>query len=371
MYPNQPLPTGGAVNFFSDQGWSNDGSASYVEADSTVATHVYYYADYHSARKIQNSYPCAIQGGREYVSKWGSWGLHQHSRGNDPYYEGHDEWPLYFYKLKTTHYGTLSSYPKTWVGAGGITHTITGTVTVPASVTLTVKPGFTANFNSGTSLAVNGTLNANNATFTRSSGSWGGILFNSGSGGNLNGCTINNVLANSSSAIVIYNTLPVTIEYCTINNLQGSTGGIYFWDVTSNNTYLYQNSIEAPLKGVYLYNSTTYLKNNSIRSTSDDALSLYFYSQAFLGSPYNSSLIGDNSCHSSYNGIAAAYHSNIYAGDGSGGRDYNFFGYNSNYNAAAFMHSDIVAKNNYWYPLPPQKIYYDGTSSVDYLPYIQ
>lgn len=255
-----PVQMAGDIrNYFEDATYSYDGSPSYLPFGNTsgpeeTATHTLYTDDNHSARKIQNSYPRPIEGGRDYVSKWGDYGLYQHAKNHDIYYLGaslgHN-----FKKLKTTHYGTLSTYPKTWVGAGGITHTVTGNLTVnttlsilpgvtvnfqngvtmtvngtlninsnltiPAGVTLVVNPGATLNFASGTSLTVFGTLNAvgtsnNNITFTRSgtSGTWGGINFQYyGSG---------------------------TLRYCNISN--ASTGIIFSVNGEASNCYIHDNT---------------------------------------------------------------------------------------------------------------------------------
>jgi len=143
--------------YFSDDAWSNDSQPSYLTASESEATHSWYTDNDHSARKIQNSYPAVITGGRNYISKWGMCGLYQHAKNHDCYYLkqnlGHS-----FKKLKTTHYGTLSSYPKTWVGVGGKTHTITGNVSVPSGVTLKIKSGATVNLNSYTITSTGGTI---------------------------------------------------------------------------------------------------------------------------------------------------------------------------------------------------------------------
>jgi len=128
--------------FINDQSWSNDNQSSYISSPEAQATQSKYNAEDHSVRKIQNSYPIGISDGRDYVSKWGSLGLVQHEKNHDVYYLkenlGHD-----FRKLKTTHYGTFSNYEKTWVGAGGITHAVTGNIECPNK--LTIKSGASVN----------------------------------------------------------------------------------------------------------------------------------------------------------------------------------------------------------------------------------
>ena len=117
------------VKYFSDGAWSNDGQPSYLTASESEATHSWYTNQDHSVRKIQNSYPAVISGSRNYVSKWGSCGLYQHEKNHDCYYLKQNLGHL-FKKLKTTHYGTLSNYPKRWIGAGGKIHNISNNVTL-------------------------------------------------------------------------------------------------------------------------------------------------------------------------------------------------------------------------------------------------
>lgn len=155
-YPEENDPE---KRFFEDQNYSNDGLASYISCTESEATHGYYAetGDDHSVRKIQNSYPRPISGGRDYVSKWGYMGLHQHEKNHDPYHGYYKTGQIAFKKLKTTHYGTLSSYPKTWIGAGGQTHTLNGNTTLPNNI-LTVKSGVTLNLSSFYLKSTGGTI---------------------------------------------------------------------------------------------------------------------------------------------------------------------------------------------------------------------
>jgi tetratricopeptide (TPR) repeat protein len=142
---------------------SNDGVPSYISASESEATHAYYFDGNHSARKIQNSYPCSIQGGRDYVSKWGHFGgVYAHAKGNDPYFGWNvvHGYPLEmeFYILKKNHSGTLSNYPKLWIGAGGQTHSLTNNVIVPSGSSLTIKSGVTVNLNNYTLVSTGGPI---------------------------------------------------------------------------------------------------------------------------------------------------------------------------------------------------------------------
>ncbi|MDZ7304874.1 MAG: tetratricopeptide repeat protein, partial [candidate division KSB1 bacterium] len=145
------------IYYWTDGAWSNDGQPSYLTASESEATHAWYNPGDHSVRKIQNSYPRPIDGARDYVSKWGYFGLYQHQKGHDIYRlkstTGFD-----FKKLKTAHSGTLSSYPKTWVGAGGKTHSLSADVYVPSGVTLTVKQNATVNLSRYKVASTGGTI---------------------------------------------------------------------------------------------------------------------------------------------------------------------------------------------------------------------
>ncbi|MDX9781115.1 MAG: T9SS type A sorting domain-containing protein, partial [bacterium] len=64
--------------------------------------------------------------------------------------------------------------------------------TVPENKTLTVLDGATIRSASGKYFDVSGTLNVDNANFTNSSGTWGGLRFQSGSSGRLQNINISN-----------------------------------------------------------------------------------------------------------------------------------------------------------------------------------
>lgn len=151
------------LKFFNDGAYSNDGQPSYISASESNATHGCYepYSD-HSIRVIQNGYPVSSSGTQTQVSKWNDGPLVLHGLREDVYAAWFEEdygypVPINFRILKTTHSGTLSNYPKTWIGAGGKVHTLTGIVTVPSYNSLTFKSGASVNFNSYYIL-VNGTV---------------------------------------------------------------------------------------------------------------------------------------------------------------------------------------------------------------------
>lgn len=121
---------------------------------------------------------------------------------------------------------------------------ITGSVTVPNGVTLEINPGTTIEFSDGAKLTVNGSLNAigssnNRITFTNSSGTWGGIQFNSGSNG--------------------------SISYA---NISYATQGVKFNNVGSNSITVSNSTIENnSTYGIYLYNSSPIISYNTIQKT--------------------------------------------------------------------------------------------------------
>ena len=406
-------------DFFSEDGsYSNDNLASYLLSAESSATHSFYtdVAGGHSTRKIQNSYPVAIDNTSipgatlDHISKWGDHALVQHAKNHDVYHLGNSGSENYRI-LKNAHYGTLSSYPKTWVGAGGKTHTITNNLTVPSTVTLTVKQGTTVQFTygknmtisgtliseeditiptgstltvnsgaqikfaAGKKLIVNGTLNATSATFTdiTTGTTWGGIVFQSGSNGNLNGCNINHVLAYGAGAIAMNNASP-QIQYCTIeNNTSGSTSGISL--VSGANPYVHHNTIRNNSShAVSINNAYGKFQYNNIYGTANkyclyayDAAPIFSYSSP---TPYYE---GKNLLRDGLYGIYATAGSNVAAG-------YTAWAYNnsihnnSSYNVIALSSSVVSAVNNWWNTINPDVIEYklstDGTSTIYYYPFL-
>lgn len=209
--------------------------------------------------------------------------------------------------------GTLT-YNEIWQGS----HTLTGNVTVPAGITLTVASGTTVQIPAGCRITVQGTLIADGATFTRSGGSnWWGLYFDSANSACLlNDCTIeyanNGAYCNSSAP---------TISYCSFENngiginCNSSTSGHdihgnYFennsscairvdqsgasvWENTiedglyygiycsdsygTNKPRFYNNTIcDITNRGIYMSNSDAVIVQNNIYDT-NDALSLYSY----------------------------------------------------------------------------------------------
>ncbi|MGA3287469.1 MAG: T9SS type A sorting domain-containing protein [Bacteroidota bacterium] len=231
------------TKYYTDGAYSNDGQPSYISASSSEATHGCYeqYSD-HSIRVIQNGYPVASSGSRTHVSKWGSGPLVRHAPRNDiyaAYFQANHGYPvpIQFSILKTIHSGTLSSYNKTWIGAGGKTHTITSDLTVASGILLTVKPGAILNFASYKQLIVNGRIVANGSTFQPISGTWGGITINgsSTSSSTFNNCTIK---GGTYGLILGGSNVYHLVDHC---NIEGSTAVVWIKsesDPQITNSYL-------------------------------------------------------------------------------------------------------------------------------------
>ena len=233
-------------------------------------------------------------------------------------------------------YGRVNAYKALKYTIEHYGGTFNQNVILPAGDTWNLQPGVTLSFAPGYTLIVNGTLNAagnssNNITFTRSgsSGSWGGIQFNSGSSGNLDYCSIQN----AGNGIYCYNSSP-TIKHSTIDNNSGT--------------------------GLYLnYYSSPVLVGNNFRFNSSYGIRCESYSSPNLtdnGYP-GSNVIRNNSS----GGVLASYYSNP-----------NLLGYmtygnsvfdNTGYEIAASSNCTINARKVFWGTGPTFSA--TGGSSID------
>src|SRR3989339_143816 len=129
--------------------------------------------------------------------------------------------------------------PLSYSWTGNIT--VMNTVTVPSGTTLTVAPNTSVFFANGTSLTINGVLNAtgtssNKITFDISgtTGNWGSIIFDG---------------AGSSNSV---------LDYVEIKNASGI-------QCLNNSSISIQNSlIQDCIQGIYIYNSEPKILNNQI-----------------------------------------------------------------------------------------------------------
>ncbi len=212
-------------------------------------------------------------------------------------------------------------------------------ITIPASDTLNIQLGKSLSFNSDCKLIVNGTLNAignstNGITFNRSgsSGTWGGIQFNSGSTGSLDYCTI----TNASTGIYCYNSSP-SIRHSTLDyNGTGLSLNYYSSPVLAGNNLRY-NSIN----GIRCQNNSSpslrdggYSGSNVIRNNVTGIYASYSSNPNLAGYMLTGNSIFDNTG----NEIEATYYCTINA-------ERVFWGNN----ATIFTYSSSVTNTN---PLP-------------------
>ena len=233
------------------------------------------------------------------------------------------------------------------------------------------------NFLSGASLTVYGTLNVNGTSSSQvtfnftspNSSTQNGIKFNSGSGGTLSYCNIQNAYR----GIGCWNNMP-EIKNCTIT---GNTIGIYLNGITSSTSKSveYNTINNNSYYGISLYNSYGWIYDNQIRNNGSCGIYCYYYSSPMLtdniitgstcgisASNYCSPLIGQNVIESNAYGVTAGYCNNIYMGA------YHYLGYNSifgntSYSIDAQYAGTIYAEYNWWGNPPDQ--YYLINSTLD------
>ncbi|MBI1938701.1 MAG: T9SS type A sorting domain-containing protein [Ignavibacteriales bacterium] len=208
-------------------------------------------------------------------------------------------------------------------------------ITVNSGITLTIEPGAILKFASGKKLIVNGSLSAvgnstSRITFTiDGSGNWGGIQFNSGSGGTLDYCDV----TYAATGINMYNSSP-TIKHSSIDNCSGV--------------------------GVYCdYYSSPVLVGNNIRYNTSYGLRCNVYSSPNLT---DNGYPGSNVIRNNLNGVYTAYNCNP-----------NLNGYmtygnsvfdNTNQEVVAYYSSTVNANKVYWGVFPPPDAEFYASSST-------
>ncbi len=154
---------------------------------------------------------------------------------------------------------------------------LTGAVTVPNGLTLTLQPGTIVKFPSGASLIANGKLIANGASFLpingSTPGSWGSITLNGAgaSGSSLNGVTMQYgyaVVCNPEAA-------NITINNCTIQNNQYGILCYSSSPIISNNQILYNTY--AGIQNTM--NANPHIENNTITNIgrANNSIGVYLY----------------------------------------------------------------------------------------------
>jgi len=164
---------------------------------------------------------------------------------------------------------------------------INSSVTVASGVTLDIG---NANliFKNGTSLTINGTLNAHNSTFT-SSGTWSGIRFNSGSSGTIQNSTIENVQAYGNGAITIATNSPSSNTPFIYNNVIRNTSGFCYGIEVYNSSrpVIQRNTIQnTSADAIYVIDSSPWIFQNTIQLSNNYAgIMGSNYSDIYLGFP--------------------------------------------------------------------------------------
>ncbi|MBA4320577.1 MAG: hypothetical protein C0412_19455, partial [Flavobacterium sp.] len=235
--------------------------------------------------------------------------------------------------------GSISSN-QNWSG----NYIINSNLTVNGGIILAVQPSSQIFITDGSSLTINGTLNAvgtssSGITFNRSgsSGTWNGIQFNSGSSGNLQYCNINN----ATVGVYFYNSSSPQIRYCTFEY---------------NGTAI----------SCYYYSSPQIISNSNFRYNTIDGIRCNSYSSPGLlsyGYPgYN--VIRNNSRY----GVYASYNSNPGLGGSSYGGQNSIYS-NSSCEVLAEYNCNIIAQYNWWGSSNPSPYEFcTNSSTITYLP---
>lgn len=234
---------------------------------------------------------------------------------------------------------------------------VSGTFTVGAGKTLEIEPTTTLEFASGKKLIINGTLEAEDATFTASGSSWGGITFNSGSSGDIDQSTIEDV--SSIAAIQITNASP-TISSSTISS---STIGISV-SGSSSSPSITNTSVTSSSYGLRFYDAGGTVSSSTITNTgqSHTGVITSYYADPQLSASGNDE--GNNKIYGFYTGLWAETAATIWNGSGE-----NCVYNNTSYDAFAMDGGAIYAENLWWGGGAPYADS-DGSSTVDYTPYL-
>ena len=146
----------------------------------------------------------------------------------------------------------IGNVPNTFITSGTLTSnttwcgdvSLTGTITVPSGIMLTINAGANIEFPNNASLVVNGQLNAQFCTFTSTGstnpGSWSTISFN---GSGANGSSIQYADIQYGTEIDVANANDVTIQGCNITNssmrgisFSGGSGSVINNTIKNSNT---------------------------------------------------------------------------------------------------------------------------------------
>ncbi len=291
---------------------------------------------------------------------------------------------------------TIGNVPNTIITSGTLSEntvwrgciTITGDITVPSGITLTIYPNANITFQNNSSLIVNGTLNATECELNGGLDTWGTITFDGSTASN---SILDNVVIKNGDGIRILNGANVSISNSTIDHC---TEGIYFYnsqpsivnnqiiepvqngingDASGMSVEILNNTITKSAgnpqykqyQGIILGNNTNgYIAHNDISGFmwgmyiggGSDAYFTNYQYQTF--NPNNR--LRDNSI-----GIGAGWGGNIFSSPFKPAYGYNNSIYNNSvYDAKSYQYSNIYARYNWW-GTDGAQIYVDGTSSLD------
>lgn len=298
------------------------------------------------------------------------------------------------------------------------TYYFDGSLSVGNGVTLTIAPNSNIFFNSGTSLIINGTINAdgsNGQISFNSTGSskWGGIRLESTASPNsvIKYCNINNanqgiyvglgfywpsnfptieynIIENCNDGIYLYDAMGSETKPLRYNNIYSCINGIRIEGISSigeqKYTWITDNNLNLNENGLVVRYSHPRIFRNTITCNTDFGIKIENYSAPklaytiFGGSGYNR--ISDNSNVNLYTNnhinIWAGQHNEVNEGRYGG---YNTFGSTSDaqnpwvpYFIRSFNYSTVMVNYCYFGSSPPVswKVYRDETSSIDYSMYL-
>ncbi|QTA83427.1 Para-beta-helix domain-containing protein [Desulfonema limicola] len=159
---------------------------------------------------------------------------------------------------------------------------------INSSITMTVPEGIVIK-SGGPGIYVNGTLNAQGAVFTSikdepDPGDWNGIVFQAGSGGTINDCTLQYGRYFAISGTAYYGQLVILSDNVIIQNssiMNGSRSGIYIKNASpavSNNLvsgHKYISDENPGGYGIYMINSASQLTGNTAEDNKNAGIYLY------------------------------------------------------------------------------------------------
>jgi parallel beta-helix repeat protein len=211
------------------------------------------------------------------------------------------------------------SVDTTWTAANG-TYIINDNITVLAGVTLTIEPGVTIKFGSGSQVTVYGTLSASGVTFTWADGAnqWRGIWFE---GAGANGSLIENCVIEHASGVYyngwfyLYGILHITGSSPTISGCAiGSSDAAYGIWITDGSPVISGSAISGMTNaGIYVEgNSSPAVTGNVIAS---NTYGIYISNGS--GGTYQGNTVSGNQygIYALYSTVNPAVSGNTYSGN--------------------------------------------------------